>query len=86
MKPPSRTLTTLAVGFLLLDAILFGIAGVAWRPLLLIPAGICALAAGLVLIAWRRYRRAIAELAEARREMRAEAESLRALLHTHLRN
>ncbi|MGH7529740.1 MAG: hypothetical protein ACREMN_05110 [Gemmatimonadales bacterium] len=86
MKRPSRTLTTAAVGFLLLDAVLFGLAGVAWRPLLLIPAAICLLAAGLVLVAWRRYRRTLDELAEARREMRREVDSLRELLQTHLRN
>lgn len=84
---PSRALTTVAVGFLLLDAVLFALAAAAaGRPLLFIPAGICAAAAGLVIVAWRRYRRALAELAEARRDMQREAESLRDLLETHFRN
>jgi hypothetical protein len=89
MRPaqPRRTLTTFAVGFLLLDAVLFALAAVAAaRPLLFIPAGICTLAAALVVVAWRRYRRTLAELADARREMKQEAESLRELLDTHLRN
>lgn len=84
---PRRTLTTFAVGFLLLDAVLLGLAAVAAaRPLLFIPAGVCAGAAVLVVVAWRRYRRTLAELADARREMKQEAESLRELLDTHLRN
>ena len=76
----SRVITTGAIGFLTLDALLFAIAG------RFIWAGACALAAVVVVIAWRRYRRAMAELAEARREMKREAESLRDLLHTHFRN
>ena len=40
----------------------------------------CALGAVLVGLSWRRYRRAIAELEQARRDMRAEVESLRELL------
>ena len=40
----------------------------------------CALVAVLVGLSWRRYRRAIAELEQARRDMRAEVESLRELL------
>jgi uncharacterized protein YjiS (DUF1127 family) len=44
------------------------------------------MAAAIVLIAWRRYRRAMAELAAARLDMKREAESLRDLLHTYLRN
>lgn len=84
---PSRALATFAVGFLLLDAILFAIAAAAvHRPLLFVAAGLCAAGAGFVIVAWRRYRRTLAELAEARREMKREAESIRELLQTHLRN
>jgi len=44
-------------------------------------------AAGLVVLGWRRYRRALAELEQARRELRDEAESIRDLLHgKHLQN
>ena len=38
MKAPSRTLTTLAVGFLALDAILLGYLGLALKRLLLLGA------------------------------------------------
>lgn len=76
----SRAVTIFAVGFLLLDAVLFALAE-RW-----VWASVCAVAAGLVLLAWRRYRRAMAELAAARLDMKREAELLRDLLHTHLRN
>lgn len=84
MIKPRRALTTVAVGFLTLDAVLFlyawfdtgrtrfGIAGL-----------LCALGAVLVVLAWRRHRRTLAELEQARREMRAEIESIRELLQTH---
>src|SRR6185503_15865475 len=76
----SRAVTILAVGFLLLDAVLFAVvARYVWA------AG-CAVAAVLVIYAWRRYRRAMDDLAEARRDMKREAESIRELLHTHYRN
>jgi hypothetical protein len=76
----SRAVTLLAVGFLLLDAVLFALVErYVW-------AGGCALAAVLVVYAWRRYRRAMSDLVEARREMKREAESIRELLHTHRRN
>ena len=84
MKPPNRTLTTAAVGFLLLDAVLFAFAALTFnRLLLLIPAAICAAAGGLVVVAWRRYRRTLLELEEARREMKREVEALRELLQSH---
>ena len=83
MRGPSRTLTTAAVGFLLLDAVLFAIAAIAFnRPLLAIPAAICAAAGALVVLAWRRYRRTLLELEDARREMKREVEALRALLQS----
>ena len=76
----SRIVTTLAVGFLTLDALLFAIAE------RFLPAAICAIAAVAVIFTWRRYRRAMAELADVSREMKQEVESLRSLLETHLRN
>jgi hypothetical protein len=76
----TRAVTIFAVGFLLLDAVLFAlVARYGW-------AGVCAGAALLVVFGWRRYRRAMADLAAARREMKREVESLRALLHTHRQN
>ena len=76
----TRAVTIFAVGFLLLDAVLFAVAArYGW-------AGVCGGAALLVVIGWRRYRRAMAELADARREMKREVESIRDLLHTHHQN
>lgn len=88
MKPPNRALTTLAVGVLALDALLLAYGGTALRrPLLIVAGGLCALVALLVVIGWRRYRRTLAELDSARRELRAEVESIRELLQNkHLQN
>lgn len=84
MKRPSRTPTTLAVGFLSLDALLLGYAGFAWRrPLLLVAGAACALGVVVVVAAWRRYRRTLAELEDARRDMRQEVASIRELLQGH---
>jgi beta-lactamase regulating signal transducer with metallopeptidase domain len=85
---PSRTLTTFTVGFLLLDALLLGYSGVALhRMMLVVWAGVFLVSAVLVVLGWRRYRRVMAELERARREMRAEAESIRQLLQRkHLQN
>ena len=80
---PSRTLTTVAVGFLLLDAVLLGYSGLALgRRWLVVWGVVCFIAAVLVVLGWRRYRRALSDLERARREMRAEVESIRQLLHS----
>jgi hypothetical protein len=84
MTGPSRALTTLAVGFLSLDAVLFGYLGLALKRVVLVGAAfLCAAGAAAVVVAWRRHRRVVAELARARRAMKDEAESLRALLQSH---
>jgi beta-lactamase regulating signal transducer with metallopeptidase domain len=87
-RTPSRTLTTFTVGFLLLDALLLSYSGLALhRVKLVVWAGVCLVAAVLVVLGWRRYRRLMSELERARREMRAEAEAIRELLHRkHLQN
>ncbi len=87
-RPPSRALTTFAVGFLALDGLLLGYSGVSLgRPMLLLGGGACVGAAVLVVLGWRRYRRALTDLDNARREMRAEVESIRLLLQRkHLQN
>jgi hypothetical protein len=87
-RPPSRALTTFAVGFLALDAVLFVYGGVSLgRPLLVVAGAACSLGAALVVLGWRRYCRAMAELDQARQDMRAEVESIRELLHSkHLNN
>ncbi len=84
----SRVLTTFAVGFLLLDALLLAYSGFALgRRMLLFWAAVCLVAAVLVVLGWRRYRRVMSDLERARREMRAEVESIRQLLHgRHLDN
>lgn len=84
MRTPSRALTTVAVGVLVLDAALLAIAGVALdRWALLVGAAACAVLALLVALGWRRYRRTLAEIESARREMRRDVESIRDLLHRH---
>jgi hypothetical protein len=84
MRRPSRTPTTLAVGFLSLDALLFAYAGVTrGRPLLVGAGGACVFGAVLVMAGWRRYRRTLAELDAARRDMQQEVASIRELLQGH---
>ena len=76
----TRGVTIFAVGFLLLNAVLLAmIDHFFW-------AGVCAVGAGLAVAGWFRYRRAMAELAAARKEMKREVQELRDLLHTHRRN
>ena len=84
----SRTPTTFAVGFLLLDALLLAYSGFALgRRWLVFWGAVCLVAAVLVVFGWRRYRRAMTDLERARREMRAEVESIRELLQSkHLDN
>ncbi|MGH7567824.1 MAG: hypothetical protein ACREL9_02475 [Gemmatimonadales bacterium] len=85
---PSRTLTTVAVGFLLLDAVLLVFGGLELhRPLLVALGGVCGAGAAAVVVFWRRHRRTIAELEAVRREMRAEVERIRDLLQSrHFQN
>ena len=76
----TRGVTIFAVGFLLLNAVLLAmIEHFVW-------AGFCVVVAGLAVVGWFRYRRAMAELAEARKEMTREVQELRDLLHPHRRN
>jgi len=79
--PRGRALTYLAVGFLLLDGVLLGLAGL-WshRPGLIAGGVLCGALAGGVLLLWRRQRRLLAEMADARRAVSAEARALRELL------
>lgn len=87
MKAPSRVPTTLAVGFLALDAALLLYGGVTWRRPVLTGAGLaCAAAAAVIVALWRRYRHAIAEVDAARREMQREVEFIRELLQSHHAN
>ncbi len=73
----TRGVTIFAVGFLLLNAaLLFMVNRYIW-------AAVFTVGAVLVVIGWFRYRRAMADLVDARKEMKREVESLRDLLHTH---
>jgi hypothetical protein len=84
VRAPGRALAVGAVGFLLLDAILLIWLGLDLeRGTFLAGGAICAVGAGGVVVLWRRYRRTLAELDASRRAMKADAESLRALLKTH---
>ncbi len=76
-----RALTFVAVGFFLLDGVLLLCAGL-WGHQLSAAVGglLCLGAAGGVVWLWRRHQRAVAELAEARREVQEEARALRELL------
>jgi uncharacterized membrane protein YqjE len=76
-----RIVTLVAVGFLVLDGVLLLIAALwARAPGPAIGGVVCLLAAGLVVILWRRHRRVVAELTEARRALGDEARALRDLL------
>jgi hypothetical protein len=88
VNTPSRALTTFAVGFLLLDAVLLIYSGAALgRTRLIVWGAVFIVVAGLVVVGWRRYRRLMEDLEQARRDMRADIESIRALLHEkHLHN
>jgi hypothetical protein len=73
----TRGVTIFAVGFLLLNAaLLFMVNRYIW-------AAVFTVGAVLVVIGWFWYRRAMADLVDARKEMKREVESLRDLLHTH---
>ncbi|MGH7538176.1 MAG: hypothetical protein ACREMF_06055 [Gemmatimonadales bacterium] len=88
VTPPGRPVATFAVGFLLLDAVLLVWFGLELGRGGLVGGGIaCALAAAAVVLAWRRYRRTLADVDAGRREMKAAAESIRQLLkERHLQN
>ena len=73
----TRAVTIFAVGFLLLNAVLLEmIDRIVWAAVF----GVVAL---LAVVGWFWFRRAMAELVDARKEMKREVESLRDLLHTH---
>ena len=79
-----RAVTVGAVGVLWLDAALLGYVGAVRESLPLLAGAIgCALGSVVVGVAWRRYRRTVAELTAARRELARDARAIRALLRTH---
>jgi hypothetical protein len=76
-----RALTILAVGCLVLDGVLLLLAGI-WtdRAGLLLAGAACLGAGGVVVLLWRRYVRAVADVDRARLELRSEIRALRDLI------
>jgi membrane protein implicated in regulation of membrane protease activity len=76
-----RSLTLIAAGFLAFDgAALLALGLWSGRQLLAVAGVVLVLSSGLVLLGWRRHLRRLDEIAEARRELRDEAEELRRIL------
>ncbi len=76
--------TVAAVGFLLLDAYLLLYGAITFHRIWLgVGGALCFFLAVLVFVAWLRYRRILAELTDARRDMRHEVEELRELIRRH---
>lgn len=76
-----RSLTVVAAGFLAFDgAALLGLALWSGNRALLVAGVVLFLSSGLVLLVWRRHLRRLDEIADARQELRDEAEELRRLL------
>ena len=79
--PPGRSLAIFTVGFLLLDALLLIWLGVDLSRGRLVAGGVaCVVAAGVVILVWRRYRHVLDDISVQRREMKAEVEAIRHLL------
>jgi hypothetical protein len=80
--PPSagRVLVLVAAAVLLLDGVaLLGMGIWARRPGLALAGGALLAGAGVVSWSWRRQRRRLDEIAEARRDLRTDTEALRRL-------
>jgi len=78
---PGRALAIFTVGFLLLDAALLIWAGLELSRGNLVGGGIaCLVAAGVIVLVWRRYRATLDDIGVQRREMKAEVEAIRDLL------
>ncbi|HZH40325.1 MAG TPA: hypothetical protein VFD85_04920 [Gemmatimonadales bacterium] len=76
--------TFVAVGFLLLDALLLGYGAITFHRVSLgVGGALCFILAVLVIYGWLKYRRILAELTAARRDMRHEVEELRELIRRH---
>jgi protein-S-isoprenylcysteine O-methyltransferase Ste14 len=80
----TRALTVAAAVFLGFDGAVLAAVGAWARQFLLLVVGVCLfLSAGLVLYYWRWHQQQLAEIAEARRQLREEAQALRDLLQNN---
>ena len=80
-RPPKRTLTTLAVALLLLDGVLLLLAAWylhSWGMGLL--GALLLVMSGVVLLYYRRYVRAMAEVQQAKQALRGELDELKRLV------
>ena len=76
-----RWLTLFTAGFLAFDgAALLALGLWSDRPALFAGGSVLFLSSGIVLLVWRQHLRRMDQIAEARRELRDEAEELRRLL------
>ena len=76
-----RRLTLFTAGFLAFDgAALLALGLWSSRTPLVVGGSMLFLSSGIVLLVWRQHLRRLARIAEARRELRDEAEELRRLL------
>ena len=76
-----RALTVFAIGFLLLDGVLLGLAGLwARKPGPVIVGVLLVAMAGLVARLWRRHLRQLQQIEVARQEIKGEARALRDLV------
>jgi membrane protein implicated in regulation of membrane protease activity len=84
MKTPHRTITIVAFSLMALNAVLLAYGAAAFdTPRLFVPAALCAFAAVGVAVAWRWYRRNLAELDAAGPELKRELDELRELLRSN---
>lgn len=80
-RTTNRTMTFLASAFLGFDgAALVGFGLWSRHPILALIGAVLFASSGLVLLYWRWYERQLAEIAQARQAVRAEADSMRELV------
>jgi uncharacterized membrane protein len=78
----SRTLTIVAVAFLTFDGAALTVIGFLTGRLLLVPVGLAFfVAAGMILLYWRWYRRRRQEIADTRRAMSDELREIQRMLN-----
>jgi hypothetical protein len=77
----SRTLTVVALAFLTFDGAALAALGIATGRIVLVPVGLVFfIAAGIVLLYWRRHQRRLEEIAMDRRGVRDELREMQRVL------